>query len=223
MTYAKRDFAQDVTRLLPSTFEFQHEAQGFIWIRQESGRKDILIIGYKSLPGGLQLRTPQVAIAFEEIEQRLNTLYDKYNIDQRYGDFTIQQGLGSVDGVDYGVITSEIIDTDSFTKVSSELNKLFAKGAVPFFQRFNDLCAISRHINELSTEELSLFISGIVGLKVPLIKKLANAPDFLEELKERYKFYSDEVFTYPQYFKDHEKVFKELFHDDLAQLYSYRG
>jgi hypothetical protein len=218
MFYSKKDFEKQIKSLPFKGFDVKNEIQGYSWRQRIDNRINQIIIGYKSYPGSFYLRTPSVSVVFLEIENQLNDLYDWYKIESRYGDQTIQANLGSIKEVNYKIFDTEINSEDSFRKVAHEVDKIVIAGALPFFKKYKDLKAVSEEVSKMSEDEISNFVSGIVGIKVPLIKKLAQALDYLTELQQRQKFYSDEVFKYPQYFKDHDKVFNDLFSEDLKTI-----
>lgn len=216
--YTKKDFERQIKSLAFNGFGIKNEIQGYSWKQQVGNRINQIIIGYKSYPGSFYLQTPSVSVIFREIENQLNVLYDKHKIELRYGEQTIHTNLGNMKGVNYKVFDIEISSEEAFKIVASEVEKIVITGALPFFEKYQDLKAVTEEISKMSEDEISNFVSGIVGIKVPLIKKLGQSSDYLMELKQRQKFYSDEVFKYPQYFKDHEKVFNDLFSEDLKTI-----
>jgi hypothetical protein len=216
--YTKKDFEKQIKSLAFQGFNVKSEIQGYSWRQEIGGRINQIVIGYKSYPGSFYLQTPSVSITFLEMENQLNALYDKHRIELRYGEQTIHASLGNMNGVNYKVFDTEINDEETFKVVASEIEKIFVTGALPFFEKYQDLKTVSEEISKMSDDAISNFVSGIVGIKVPLIKKLGQSTDYLMELKQRQKFYSDEVFKYPQYFKDHDKVFNDLFSEDLKGI-----
>jgi hypothetical protein len=219
MIYSKRDFEIQMKTLPFDGFEFRKEVQGFIWKQKvDDDRVNQIILGYKSYPGCFYLQTPSIAVIFLEIENQVNALYDKYEIKSRYGDQTIHANLGNMKEINYEIFNTEINSRETFNIVASEIEKIVSNGALPFFEKYKDVKTVSEEISKMSEDEISNFVSGIVGIKVPLIKKLGQSSDYLSELQQRKKFYSEEVFKYPQYFKDHDKVFNELFSEDLKML-----
>lgn len=218
MAYNNSDLDKSFKSIEVSGFNFKKEIMGYSWTKLHHDRIERIIIGYGGYPDSYRIYSPTVDISFEGIENTLNPLYEKYKIENRYGNTMVQRVLIGIKDVDYTKLQVEISNEESFNFVSQEVRKLIIIGALPFFEKFNTLQKVNEEICRLNEEEISSFISGIVGIKVPLIKKLTGANDFLKELKERKRFYSDEVFKYPQYFKDHNKVFNELFADDLKAV-----
>ena len=214
MVYLKEHFERQIESLCPQGFEKEKNLSIFKRI-ESTHTKRIHISANEYFPHSAQVVGVSIDVTFAEIETILNPLLDKYNIAQRYGNTTIGRSLQNVEGVNYEVLRSEITDEQTFNKVANELANVIFKGALPFFEEFNEIKKVSERLSLMSEEEISNFISGIVGIKVPLIKKLAHAPDFQIELENRNRFYSSEVFKYPKYFKDHEKVFNEIFAEDL--------
>ncbi|HSA07641.1 MAG TPA: hypothetical protein P5556_10745, partial [Candidatus Gastranaerophilales bacterium] len=163
-----------------------------------------------------KIYSPTADIYFDEVENLITPLLDKYKIENRYGNVTVQKvfaGLG--EDIDFSKFDLEINNEESFNIVADEVIKVINKGVLPFFNTFNTLHAVNEEICRLDEDAISNFISGIIGIKIPLIKKLIGAKDLLEELKIRKQFYSYEAIKYPQYFKDHDKVFNDLFSEDL--------
>lgn len=216
--YTKKDFEKQIKSLAFDDFNIKGEIMGYSWRQEVEGRMNQIVIGYKSYPGSFYLQTPFVSITFPAMEDQLNALYDKHKIELRYGEQTIHANLGNIKDVNYKSFDTEINSEETFKVVAHEIEKIFTDGALPFFKKYKDLKAISEDISKMSEDEISNFVSGIVGIKVPLIKKIAQSSDYLIELKQRQKFYSDEVFKYPQYFKDHDKVFHDLFSSDLEAI-----
>jgi hypothetical protein len=219
MVYNKDDFKKHIDTLQIEGYELKSAIQAYLFIRILNNKTETITISFRDYtPHGFYIDGVSADIYFEEVEHILNPLYDKYKIEKRYGNSTIQKAMVGLRDVDYSKLKIEINGKESFNVVSQNIKKIINKGVLPFFEEFRTLQKVNEEINKLSEEELSNFISGITGIKVPLIKKLTGADDFKKELKERHQFYTIEVFKYPQYFKDHEKVFNELFAENLKAL-----
>ena len=214
MVYLKRDFHEQIASLCPEGFEKEESLTIFKRVEQTLIKR-IHISANEYFPHSAQIAGVSIDVTFTEVEGIINPLLDKYKIEKRYGNTTISKSLQNIDGIDYETLSAEITNGQTFSKAANELRKVIFKGALPFFEKFSEIKKVSEQLSLMSEEEISNFISGIVGIKVPLIKKLAHAPDFQIELENRNRFYSSEALKYPKYFKDHEKVFNDLFADDL--------
>jgi hypothetical protein len=200
-------------------FELQKAVQAFQMVRKASDRIDTVTISYKDYSvHGFCVDGVSVDIRFGEVEDLIEPLLEKYSIEHRYGKTTVQKTLHDIVGVDYSFRDIEVKDRRSFEVVAVEVLKIISQGAVPFFERYKSIGVVAEDLIAMPEEAISTFVSGIIGIKVPFIKKIARSVDFADELKERKIFYSSEVFMYPQYFKDHEKVFGELFREDLSMV-----
>lgn len=216
MVYNKEDFKNHISTLLIEGFKLKSAIQAYLFIRKKSKLTETITISYKDYaPHGFYIAGVSADINFNEVENRINILLDKYSIDHRYGNTTIQKSFQALNDINYEIFNTEINSDDSFRKVASEAEKIVNAGALPFFEKYKDLKKVSEDISKMSEDEISNFVVGIVGIKIPLIMKLAKSPNYLTNLQQRRKFYSDEVFKYPQYFKDHHKVFNDLFSEDL--------
>lgn len=216
MVYNQIDFKKHIETIQIDGFKLKSAVQAYIFVRNQSDRTEAITLSYRSYaPHGFYIDGVSADIYFNEVEETINPLLDKYNIENRYGNTTIQKSLIGIDGVDYSKLELEINDESTFDTVIQEVKKIISLGALPFFDQYNKLNDVAQSIKSMSEDELSNFISGIVGIKTPLIKKLTQSDNFITELQNRNEFYINEVFRYPQYFKDHEKVFNELFSSDL--------
>lgn len=219
MVYNKAEFKKHINTLDIEGFQLKSGVQAYLFIRRQPNRTETVTISYRDYaPHGFYISGVSVDIYFNEVEDNINPLLDKYGIVQRFGNTTIIRLLQHLEGIDYNALGTEISNEETFNIVSKELQKLITKGAFSFFEKYKDIKTVGEEIAVMSEEGISNFLSGIVGIKVPLIKKLTKAADYKQELSNRKRFYSDEVFRYPQYFKDHEKVFNDLFSDDLKTL-----
>lgn len=188
------------------------------WERQKANRIEQIFIGYNEYPGSYYPKGMSVSIKFTEVEDILNKVLDKYQIQQRYGESTVHSVLHDIAGVDYDKFKIEIHDESSFQTVAEEIKKTVEYGAWPFFEKYSTLDKVNKELNKLDDEHVSTFLSGIVSLKIPLIKKIIHASDFREKLIRSKLFYEGEALEYPQYFKNHDKVFFDLFSEDLKDL-----
>jgi hypothetical protein len=218
MAFNKKELDQSFKSFSIDGFIFKKEIMGYSWTKEYSNRKEKIIIGYRGYPDSYVIYTPTVDIYFNEVENIINPLLDEFNIQNRYGNTTIQKSLIKIEGVDYSKLETEINNQSTFDMVTDEINKIISLGAMPFFEKYTSLKTVNEDLTEMSEDELSNFISGIIGVKLPLIKKLTYSSDFKTELLERNAFYIGEAFKYPQYFKDHEKVFDALFSEDLKAV-----
>jgi hypothetical protein len=218
MAFNKKELDQSFKSFSIDGFIFKKEIMGYSWTKEYSNRKEKIIIGYRGYPDSYVIYTPTVDIYFPEVENIINPLLDKFNIQNRYGNTTIQKSLIKIVGVDYSKLETEINNQSTFDMVTDEINKIISLGAMPFFEKYTSLKTVNEDLSEMSEDELSNFISGIIGVKLPLIKKLTYSSDFNTELLERNAFYIGEALKYPQYFKDHEKVFDTLFSEDLKAV-----
>lgn len=220
MVYNKADFKKHVETLKTTNgFKLKSAVQAYLFIRKLNDRTETITLNYRAyVPHGFYIDGLSVDIHFNEIEDIINPILDRHQIQNRYGETTIQKSLIDVRDVDYSKLQIQINNDETFDVVKKEVETIILNGALPFFEHYNGLLNVNETIENLNEEELSIFISGIVGIKIPLIKKLAQSNSFSEELKNRNEFYTKEVFRYPQYFKDHEKVFNELFTADLKAL-----
>lgn len=219
MVYNKENFRKHISTINVEGFKLKSVPQAYMFIRKQVDRVETITISYRDYaPHGFYIDGVSVDVYFDDVESILNPLYEKNKIKNIYGNTTIQKSLVNVDGVVYSKFSTEIKDDQSFGIVAIEVKKIIEFGAIPFFEEFNSLKKVSDALSSMDEEGISSFLSGIVGIKMPLIKRLVNAADFKKELIGRSEFYKEEVFKYPQYFKDHEKVFNELFANDLQVL-----
>ena len=216
MVYNKEDFDKQIMQLKPEGFEMLSSFGSTRFVKKEQNRVLTIAIGYNEyFPHSAVIKGVSADIYIYEIENTINPVLERYSITQRYGETTIFKSFRTLGGIDYCKLDIEINDEKTFNEVAEEVKKIISDGVLPFFERFKDLEKVNEQLATMSEEEISNFIVGIVGIKVPLIKKLTESKDYKIELLNRRKFYSDEVFKYPQYFKDHEKVFNDLFAEDL--------
>lgn len=219
MVYNKADFKKHIESIQLDGFKLKSAVQAYLFIRKQSNRTETITLSYRSYaPHGFYVDGVSVDIYFPELENIINPLLDKFNIQNRYGNTTIQKSLIKIEGVDYSKLETEINNQSTFDMVRDEINKIISLGAMPFFEKYTSLKTVNEDLSEMSEDELSNFISGIIGVKLPLIKKLTYSSDFKTELLERNTFYIGEALKYPQYFKDHEKVFDTLFSEDLKAV-----
>ncbi|UII22703.1 hypothetical protein [Fulvivirga ligni] len=219
MIYNKADFNNHISTLQIEGFKLKSAVQAYLFVRKEQYRTETITLSYKDYaPHGFYLTSVSADIYFNEVEDKLNILLDKHRIDQRYGNTTIQKSFQTLNGIDYKVLDTEINDEYSYRTVMSVVEKIVLNGVLPFFERYKELKKVNEDVARMSEDETSNFVSGIIGIKIPLIKKLVHSTDYLVELQQRKEFYSDEVFKYPQYFKDHDKVFNDLFSEDLEKI-----
>ncbi len=216
--YIKKNFIEDLKIIKPNGFDIPHDNES-IFTKEELNRKlRIDVSCRKYFPHGFYVDGVSASIYFTELEDVLNLYLDKYKIEQRYGDTTIQKSLVGISKVDYSKFAIEICNDKTFNEVATEVNKIIEYGVSPFFERYKTLNAISDDLSKMNEDEISNFISGIVRLKTPLIKKLVDADDYFESLKVSKEFYQGEALKYPQYFKGHDKVFFDLFSEDLKNI-----
>lgn len=218
MAFNKKELDQSFKSFPIDGFTFKKEIMGYSWTKEYPNRTERIIIGYRGYPDSYVIYTPTVDIYFSEVENIINPLLDKFNIQNRYGNTTIQKSLIKITEVDYSKLETEINNQSTFDMVTDEINKIISLGAMPFFEKYTSLKTVNEDLSVMSEEELSNFVSGIIGVKLPLIKKLTYSSDFKTELLERNAFYIGEALKYPQYFKDHEKVFDTLFSEDLKAV-----
>jgi hypothetical protein len=217
VVYTYNDFKNHVGTIELPGFELQEAIQGFLFVRRHADRTETIILGYRGYePHGFRFYSPAADIAFEEVEVPLNRLLEIFAIEQRYGATTIRGRCKTDEPIDYGYRDVEINSRDTFDRVTGTLMKVLESQMLPFFEKYRNVADVCEALKTMSEDEISNFIVGIVGIKIPLLKKLSHAPDYRDELAKRLKFYSGEVFKYPEYFKDHDKVFKALFAEDIA-------
>jgi len=217
MSYLEEDFKEQVGALDLPGFEMQEAIRGFVFVRRKVERTETIILGYRGYHG-FRLNSPSVHIAFDQVEGPVNRLLEKFAIERRYGETTITGYCKTNEPIDYGYRDIEICSRETFDQVARGLMKVVRLQALPFLEKYQNVADVGEALKTMSEDEISKFIVGIVGVKIPLLKKLSRAPDYRDELARRLKFYSGEVFQYPDYFKDHDKVFKELFAEDIATL-----
>jgi hypothetical protein len=215
MKLLKKEFKKLIFSLKVEGFEWREDVQSFILIRKSEIKTDEIIFGYKTTASGFVLRKPLVKIYFSEVELSLSKLFEKYQIQNTYGQGTVNALADDLGNVDLVKLEIEIVDEKSFNVVASEILNVVKNVELIFFSTYLALTDVNNSLQKMNEDKISIFLSGIVGIKLPYIKKLVGSLDFKQELAVRAKFYSEEVFKYPQYFKDHDKVFNELFKDDL--------
>lgn len=216
MAYNKTDFKKQINAIQIEGFELKNAIQAFLFVKKKNDRTETITLSYRDYsPHGFYIDGVLVDIYFNEVENIINPLLEAYNIENRYGKTTIQKSLINIEGVEYSKLQTEINDQSTFSIVFQEINKIISFGAIPFFDKYSTLKNVNDDLLNMNEDEISTFLSGIIGIKLPLIKKISNSPDWKKEILIRNIFYTDEVFKYPQYFKDHDKVFNKLFLEDL--------
>ncbi|TNV71533.1 hypothetical protein FGO68_gene10986 [Halteria grandinella] len=204
--------------ILLDGFKFGHDVTAFYWQKEADGVINRIEVGYRKYPGSFYLHTPLAMVKFNEMEDIIHEYIQKYGIENSYGEYTIQSRFRDLPEVDYSKFDIEIHDEASFNEVVTEVNKIIEYGAMPFFEKFKTLQDVNKSLNEMDEVEISRFVSGIVGIKIPLIKKLINASDFKDELLKKKEWYIDrEEFKNHRHFKDHDLVFNDLFSEDLRE------
>lgn len=219
MAYTKDNFHDDFNSLNYAGFKLEPAVQAYLFVRHSEDRLETITISYHEAPGhGYKIRGVFVDIKFLEVEKILTPLLDKFNIEKRYGNTTIQKSLGDTKNIDYSVFNTEIVDKKSFEVVILVVKQIIDCDALPFFDKYNSLTSVNEELDRMDEEEKSKFLSGIINIKIPLIKKIVKSNDFSHDLSNRKRFYEVEAPKYPRFFKDHEKVFEELFSEDIRMF-----
>ena len=216
MDYDQEARLADVRQLMPAGFALVQAVQAFGFVRTFEDRTETIWISYRVR--NFRFQGMSAEIRFAAVEDLLDPLLDKYGVEMRYGEVTVQTAFPRLAGVDYPRLDADIDSPDAFQRVAPVLTKLISEGALPFFQSNSSLEKINRAIDAMSEDALSVFVSGMVSIKIPLIKKLVGAADFAVQLQKQSEFFQGEALKYPQYFKDYDKVFFELFAKDLESL-----
>jgi len=213
----KSKFNDYLSKLVDESFSFNSDWG--TWERFKETRIERINIGYNEYLGSYYLKGMGVYIRFNEVEDILNKVLDKYKIQQRYGDETIRSVLNDIEGIDYNKFNMEIHDESSFQVVAEEIKKIVEYGAMPFFEKYKTLEVIHNHAKQLSLDEYSQFFSGYGSFKMMIIKRLLKINDYEDYSKKIVQDWIRTAREYPQHFMDIDKVVVEL-KDVLDKLYS---
>lgn len=206
----KETFLSKAKEIWNNDFAATEAVQAIMWKRKTADREEIITMAYRDYaPDGFYIDGISVDIVFSQVENVLKPLYKKFRIKQTYGDTTIHR-TGQIPGIDYKKFETQIKDDTSFEYVAGEVRRAIEQGALPFFEAYAVLEAVNEQINAMDWDNVNDFVSGIVFLKTLVIKKLINAHDYREFREKANAFYMNEAPKYPQFFKDHDKVFIEL-------------
>ncbi|MDR1202838.1 MAG: hypothetical protein LBL58_14590 [Tannerellaceae bacterium] len=201
-------FNNCLSKLVNEDFSFDPDLGS--WERMKKIRIERINIGYNEYPGSYYPKGMGAYIKFNDVEDILNKVLDKYKIQQRYGNETIRSVLFNLEGVDYGKFKTEIHDNESFQIVAEEIKKIVKYGAMPFFDRYQTLEEVHNYANQLSLEEYSRFFSGYGSLKMMIIKKLLKIDDYESYSHKMIQNWISIAKEYPQHFENLDKVVVDL-------------
>jgi hypothetical protein len=188
------------------------------WERQKANRIEQIFIGYNEYPGSYYPKGMSVSIKFTEVEDILNKVLDKYQIQQRYGESTVHSVLHDIADVDYDKFKIEIHDESSFQTVAEEIKKTVEYGAWPFFEKYSTLDKIADLLVDKEPEEIVPYIQGsILFPKTILILKETKHPLYKEKLMKFQKVLEQYVRKEDRY-KQMLNVYNDLFSKDLKVL-----
>jgi hypothetical protein len=212
----KGEFNNCLSKLVNEDFSFDPNLGS--WERMRKIRIERINIGYNEYPGSYYPKGMGAYIKFNDVEDILNKVLDKYKIQQRYGNETIRSVLFNLEGVDYGKFKTKIHDDESFQVVAEEIKKIVKYGAMPFFERFQTLENVADLLADKTPEEVVPYIQGSILLpKTILILKIAKHKRFEEKLiefREVLKQYTEKKEIYKQMLI----LYDNLFADDLKRL-----
>jgi hypothetical protein len=180
------------------------------WEKQKENRIERLNISYREYSGNYYVEGMSSSIIFSDVEDILNEILNKYNIQQRYGDKTIRHSLHNIEGIDYSKFEAKIHDESSFQVVAEEIKKIVEYGAMPFFEKYQTLEKIHNHAKQLSLDEYSQFFSGYGSFKMMIIKRLLKINDYEDYSKKIVQDWIRTAREYPQHFMNIDKVVVEL-------------
>jgi len=209
MDYLKSDFKRHLK---------EFEIDGFSRIGNEylfrknfkEGFLEIAISTSNYFPNKFTFDAVIPGIRFEQVEKILEEVCPRYIKDYPIGAKTISQ-VFYLSNSEYAITNKSVSNDEEFYGARSELYKLIESSVLPFFEKYNTIEKLSTVIDLNNLHELENFLLGLVPFKILIIKKLAgDTKDFEKYLADQKIFYTTEVFKYPQYFKDHDLVFKDL-------------
>jgi hypothetical protein len=217
MVYNKESFNKHINAIIPDRF---NRVETYCMFQKEiHNHMEIIYYSHRDyFPHGVYIEGASAEIVFPEVESILNSLLDKYNIQQRYGNCTIHAALHNIEGIDYSKFNIEIHDDESFQIVAAEIKKIVKYGAMPFFEKYDTLEKVADLLADKTPEEIVPYIQGaILFPKTILILKIAKHKRFEEKLiefREVLKQYTEEKEIYKQMLM----LYDNLFADDLKRL-----
>jgi hypothetical protein len=186
----KNIFNKNLRDLVNDSFAFN--ADGGKWERQKENRIEQIFIGYNEYPGSYYPKGMSVSIKFMEVEDILNQLLDKYQIQQRYGESTIHSVLHNIAGVDYDKFKIEIHDESSFQTVAEEIKKIVEYGALPFFEKYSTLEKVFEAMEQMPIKQMAKFIGQPLPQRRMVIKKLCKDIHYEEYVNMVIDYYKSE-------------------------------
>lgn len=217
MMYTKDHLIKDMEQLIPKGFTVKHFFGSIQFERIEKDRQLAISIGYNQYPGSFYPKGMGASIKFHDVEDILNPILEKNQIQRNIENRTIHLNLKNIKEVNYSRFETEIHDEESFQVVAVEIKKIITKGAMPFFEKYNTLSTVADLLANKEPQEAVPYIQGaILFPKTILILKLANHPSFQTQMYlyyEALKQYAEKKEVYKQMLL----VFENLFSNDLKK------
>lgn len=127
---------------------------------------------------GIYFESPSMYVRFGEIEDPLDELLRKYQVDQT--PYTLRDYDNSEAARQYRLRISAItIATEADFAQYSEAVKQYCNDVVfPFFDRFQRIQSLNEFVKKMPEEDLTYHIGGEFQLKKMMILKLCNDPEY---------------------------------------------
>jgi hypothetical protein len=192
MVYNKKDFIRHTDLIIPEGFERLIKDEN-IFVRERDNKIERMdYTGREYFPHGAYLQGIIVSISFYSVENILNEILDKYNVQQCYGNSTIHSVLNDIEGIDYSKFETKIHDDASFQVVAEEIKKIVEYGAMPFFEKYQTLEDVFRETEKMTIKQMVNFIGQPLPQRRMVIKKLCNDPNYDEYVKWLINYYKSE-------------------------------
>jgi hypothetical protein len=173
-------------------FSFNKEIMGYSWTRTKANRIERVMIGYGGYPDSFKIYTPVVNIYFSEVENVFEKFKKEHCLNKFTGNSTIQKSFYKLPNVDSTKLKTEIKDLNTFNEVAIELKKIIEDGALPFFEKFNNVNAVFEESEKMAREELRNFIVQPLPQRRMVIKKLCNDPNYQDYTTRLIDYYKSE-------------------------------
>jgi hypothetical protein len=210
MIFTKEDLKKSVEQIMPKGYTIKQYFGAIQFLKRESQRDLRMGISYNEYPGSYYPKGMGAYIRFNDVEDILNKVLDKYKIQQRYGNETIRSVLFNLEGVDYSKFEAEIHDDESFQIVAEEIKKIVKYGAMPFFERYQTLEEVLVDMEKMEGREMANFITQPLPIRRMIIKKLCKDKDYEQYAMSIINYCKNKDITKSPTALLVEKVYREL-------------
>lgn len=212
MEYKKENFNKHINTIIPNGF---NKVGAYCMFQKEmNNRIEIIYYSHRDyFPHRVYIEGVSAEIVFPKVENVLYPLLDKYNIQQRYGKYTMHTALHDIDCIDYSKLNIGIHNDESFQVVAKEVKKIVKYGAIPFFEEYDTLEKVADLLSDKTPEKIVPYMQGaILFPKTILILKIAKHTKFEEKLvefREVLKQYAEKKEIYKQMLILYDNLFAE--------------